>query len=49
VSEAARTPIAVTKTTYAKLHRRAQRDGIPISELIGRLIDVALDEEVRYS
>lgn len=45
----ARTPIAVTKATFRKLHNRALREGITIGELIERLINAALDEESQTS
>jgi hypothetical protein len=42
-------PIPITKATYARLKKRADREGVTVAELIDRLISVALDEEMRWS
>lgn len=41
--------VNVTRSAYEKLKARARREGITVAELIERLINVALDEEMRLS
>lgn len=49
MSDPARTPIAVSKATFRKLHYRALREGITIAELVERLINALIEDEARFS